>query len=60
MNKSDVVIPKGMEDFYNHFHFSPAVKDKDRLFCSGMIGLEPDGKAVKDPERQYTQAFEFL
>lgn len=60
MNKSDVVIPKGMEAFYDHFHFSPAVKDRDRLFCSGMIGLEPDGKAVKEPERQFIQAFESL
>lgn len=60
MKKSDVVIPKGMEGFYDHFHFSPAVKDKDRLFLAGMIGLEPDGKAVKDPETQYTRAFESL
>jgi enamine deaminase RidA (YjgF/YER057c/UK114 family) len=60
MKKSDVVLPKGMEGFYNNFHFSPAVKDKDRLFLAGMIGLEPDGTAVKDPEKQYTQAFETL
>ncbi len=60
MNKSDVVIPKGMEGFYDHYHFAPAVKDRDRLFCAGMIGLDPDGNAVKDPEGQFTQAFESL
>ena len=60
MNKSDVVIPKGMEAFYDHYHFSPAVKDHDRLFCSGMIGLEPDGSAVKEPEQQFARAFESL
>jgi enamine deaminase RidA (YjgF/YER057c/UK114 family) len=49
-----------MEGFYNHFHFAPAVKDKDRLYLAGMIGLEDDGTAVKDPEKQYTKAFESL
>jgi enamine deaminase RidA (YjgF/YER057c/UK114 family) len=60
MNKSNVVIPAGMEGFYDDFHFSPAVKDGDRLFCSGMIGLDADGKAVNDAESQYVQAFESL
>jgi len=60
MNKNNAVIPKGMEGFYDHFHFSPAIKDGDRLFCAGMIGLEPDGQAVADPERQFAQAFESL
>jgi enamine deaminase RidA (YjgF/YER057c/UK114 family) len=60
MKKSDSVVPKDMENFYSQFHFSPAIKDKDRLFCSGMIGFGPDGKAIKDPEQQFTQAFESL
>ena len=60
MDKKNVVIPKGQEAFYDHFHFAPAVKDGDRLFCSGVIGLGPDGKAVADPEAQFTRAFETL
>lgn len=60
MNSKDVVIPTGMENFYEHFHFAPAVKDGERLFCSGMIGLDPDGNAVRDPEKQFAQAFELL
>lgn len=60
MNDNQVVIPSGMEGFYKHFHFAPAVKDGDRLFCSGMIGLDADGKAVKEAELQYTRAFESL
>ena len=35
----DVVIPKGMEAYYNDFHFAPAIKDGDRLYCSGQIGV---------------------
>jgi enamine deaminase RidA (YjgF/YER057c/UK114 family) len=60
MDKTSVVIPKGQEGFYERFHFAPAVKDGDRLFCSGVIGVGADGKASPDPETQFTQAFETL
>jgi enamine deaminase RidA (YjgF/YER057c/UK114 family) len=60
MDKSAVVIPQGMEQYYDQFHFSPAVKDGDHLYCSGVIGVGPDGKAPVDPETQFTQAFELL
>ena len=60
MNQSDVVIPPEMKAMYDNFHFAPAVKDGDRLFCSGVIGIGPDGKASSDPETQFTQAFESL
>ncbi len=60
MDKSSVVIPSEMQSLYDNFHFAPAVKDGDRLFCSGVIGLGADGKASSDPETQFTQAFESL
>ena len=60
MDKTNIVIPKGQEGLYNQFHFAPAVKDGDRLFCSGVIGVGADGKASPDPETQFTQAFETL
>jgi enamine deaminase RidA (YjgF/YER057c/UK114 family) len=60
MDKSAVVIPKGMEAYYDQYHFAPAVKDGDRLYCSGVIGVGPDGKAPEDPEAQFTQAFDSL
>jgi enamine deaminase RidA (YjgF/YER057c/UK114 family) len=60
MDKMSLVIPKGQEGFYEQFHFAPAVKDGDRLFCSGVIGVGADGKASPDPETQFTQAFETL
>src|SRR5215471_2380646 len=58
MEKSDVVVPRGQEILYNNFHFAPAVKDRDHLYCSGVIGVGPDGKCSSDPETQFTQAFE--
>jgi len=60
VDKKDLVIPAGMEAFYDRFHFAPAVKDGNRLFCSGVIGIGADGKASPDPETQFTQAFESL
>lgn len=60
MDKSSVVIPSEMRAMYDNFHFAPAIKDGDRLFCSGVIGLGPDRKASSDPETQFTQAFESL
>ena len=60
MDEKNVVIPKGMENYYNDFHFAPAVKDGNRLYCSGVIGVGPDGKASTDPETQFTQAFELV
>jgi len=60
MNETSVVIPKGQEVFYDRFHFAPAVKDGDRLYCSGVIGVGADGKVPADPETQFTQAFEML
>jgi enamine deaminase RidA (YjgF/YER057c/UK114 family) len=60
MSSKEIVIPKGMESFYEQFHFAPAVKDSNRLYCSGVIGVGTDGKAPADPETQFTQAFEML
>jgi enamine deaminase RidA (YjgF/YER057c/UK114 family) len=36
------------------------VKDGNRLYCSGVIGVGADGKPPADPETQFTQAFESL
>jgi len=60
MDVGDVVIPTGMELFYDRLHFAPAVKDRDRLYCAGVIGVGADGVAPADPEAQFTQAFELL
>ena len=54
------MIPKGMEQFYDRLHFAPAIRDGDRLYCSGVIGIGADGKPAADPEAQFAQAFELL
>jgi enamine deaminase RidA (YjgF/YER057c/UK114 family) len=60
MYKKEPVIPKGQEIYYDQYHFAPAIKDGNRLYCSGVIGVGADGKVSADPEAQFTQAFESL
>ncbi len=57
MTKDDVVIPQGMEQFYDRFHFAPAVRVGDRLLCSGQLGNDAAGAVSPDPETQFDQAF---
>ena len=55
---TDIIVPKGMEVYYDRMHFAPAVRDGDRLFCSGQLGIGPDGKISDDPDKQFAQAFD--
>jgi enamine deaminase RidA (YjgF/YER057c/UK114 family) len=58
MADREVIIPPGMEAYYERMHFAPAVRDRDRLYCSGQLGTGADGKLSDDPEAQFAQAFE--
>ena len=58
MANKEVVIPPGQENYYEQFHFAPAIRDGNRLYCSGVIGVGEDGKPPADPEAQFTCAFE--
>lgn len=58
MSQDGVVIPDGMQSSYDQFHFAPAVRSGDHLFCSGQVGTGPDGKVDPDPAVQITTAFE--
>ena len=54
------IIPPGQEILSERFHFSPAIKAGDTIYCSGTIGRESDGTIPSDPERQFVLAFEAL
>ena len=60
MSKRRTVIPKGMEQMHDQFHFAPAVRVGKQVFCSGQVGNGPDGKLDPDPAVQIAQAFENL
>jgi len=58
MSKRRSVVPKGMQGFYDQFHFSPAMRVGKTVYCSGQLGSGPDGKLDPDPAVQITRAFE--
>ena len=58
MANKEVVIPSGQEVYYEQYHFAPAIRDGNRLYCSGVIGVGADGKPPADPETQFVCAFE--
>lgn len=58
MAERSIVIPDGMQNFYDQFHFAPAVRVGRNVFCSGQVGSGSDGKIDPDPAAQITAAFE--
>ncbi len=58
MAKRHAVIPDGMQNFYDQFHFAPAMRSGKTLYCSGQVGNGPDGQLDPDPAVQITAAFE--
>lgn len=58
MSKRRAVVPKGMQGFYDQFHFSPAMRVGKTVYCSGQVGAGPEGKLDPDPAAQISQAFD--
>lgn len=52
------IVPTSMQSTYDSSHFSPAVVDGDRIFVSGVIGTNAEGKVPDDPTTQFECAFE--
>ena len=52
------VLPPGSEATYQGFHFAPAIRDGDLLWCSGQTGTGADGTNAETPEEQFVAAFE--
>lgn len=52
------IVPPGSEGTYQGFHFAPAIRDGDYLWCSGSTGTGSDGKNAEEPEQQFVAAFE--
>ena len=60
MAQFDVIIPASMQHFYDTVHFAPAVRLDGYVLCSGVLGLNSEGRAIEDPEAQFVQAFNSL
>lgn len=59
MAERETIIPPGSERTYERFHFAPAVRVGDTLYCSGVIGA--DGATVPEQaSEEFTKAFQSL
>lgn len=43
----DAIIPPALQAVHDQWHFAPAVRAGGLVFCSGIIGTSPDGKAPR-------------
>ena len=58
MTARKVIIPEGMENIYDTFHYAPGIQVGDTLYLSGQVGRDEDLNVVEGVEAQYVQAFE--
>lgn len=56
MTEDQVIIPPGLEKTYERFHYAPAVRVGDTVYCSGVIGAE-GSKVPEDPANEFANAF---
>ena len=53
----EVINTDAFKPTADSMHFSQAVKSNGLLFCSGVIGLGPDGKLPEDITEEFRAAF---
>ena len=58
MPQRKVIIPEGMENIYDNFHYAPGILIGDTLYISGQVGRDENLNVVEGTEQQFAQAFE--
>ena len=58
MANRQVIVPPGMENIYNPYHYAPGILVGDTLYLSGQVGRDENLNVVEGVEAQFTQAFE--
>ena len=53
-----VIVPAGMENIYERYHYALGVRGGDFLFVSGQVGRDENLNVVADAAAQFAQAFE--
>ena len=51
----DVIVPESSRKTYENWHFAPAVRHDDLIFCSGVVG---SGESVEDEFRNAWQSLD--
>lgn len=52
-----MIIPQGMENIVERFHYAPGVLVGDTLYVSGQVGRDENLKVVEPAETQFDQCF---
>ncbi|MBO6755026.1 MAG: RidA family protein [Roseibium sp.] len=52
-----VIVPEGMENIYDTYHYAPGILIGDTLYISGQVGRDADLNVVRGVEAQFSQAF---
>jgi enamine deaminase RidA (YjgF/YER057c/UK114 family) len=52
-----MIIPRGMENIVERFHYAPGVLAGDTLYVSGQVGRDENLNVVQDKEAQFEQIF---
>ncbi len=58
MTTRRVIVPKGMENIYDTYHYAPGILVGDTLYLAGQVGRDADLNVVEGAEAQFNQAFE--
>lgn len=58
MPTRQVIIPEGMENIYQTYHYAPGILVGDTLYISGQVGRDENLNVVTGTEAQFVQAFE--
>jgi enamine deaminase RidA (YjgF/YER057c/UK114 family) len=53
-----VIVPEGMENIYDTYHYAPGILVGDTLYLSGQVGRDENLQVVEETEAQFVQAFE--
>jgi enamine deaminase RidA (YjgF/YER057c/UK114 family) len=57
MTARRMIIPPGMENIVERFHYAPGVLVGDTLYVSGQVGRDENLDVVADKEAQFEQVF---
>lgn len=58
MTTRETIIPEGMENIYEKFHYSPGVKIGNTVYIAGQVGRDESLQVIEGKEAQFAQAFE--
>lgn len=57
MTDRRMIVPPGMENIVERFHYAPGVLVGDTLYVSGQVGRDDQLRVISDKEAQFDQCF---